>query len=146
MYRGGVWSFTVELFSYPITNVKATASSMHDATMGPEKTVDGSGLNANDEHSTIGSDMWLSSGTGAQPTWIQYEFERVLRLDKMWVWNSNQSVESIFGMGIKDSTVEYSVDGVAWTVLADVQYVQAPDATAMPTIRLCTSPMWRPST
>ncbi|MBN1509405.1 MAG: discoidin domain-containing protein [Sedimentisphaerales bacterium] len=126
MFRGGVWSFTVEPFSYPVTGVKATASSMHDATMGPEKTVDGSGLNANDEHSTIGSDMWLSSGAGAQPTWIQYEFERVSRLDKMWVWNSNQSVESIFGMGIKNATVEYSTDGVAWTPLADVEFIQAP--------------------
>ena len=125
-FRGGVWSFTVEVFSYPIKNVKATASSSHEAGMGPERTVDGSGLNAGDGHSTTGTDMWLSSGTGPQPTWIQYEFDRVCRLDKMWVWNSNQLVESIFGLGIKSATIEYSTDGSAWTALADVEFARAP--------------------
>ena len=36
MFRGGVWSFTVEPFSYPMKNVEATASSSHEAGMGPE--------------------------------------------------------------------------------------------------------------
>ena len=126
MFRGGIWSFTVELFSYPITNVKATASSSYQADMGPEKTVDGSGLSASDGHSTTGSDMWLSSGTEPQPTWIQYEFDRVSRLDKMWVWNSNQSVEGIIGFGVKAATIEYSADGSEWTTLGDVEFARAP--------------------
>ncbi len=125
LFRGGVWSFTVEVFSYPVTNVTATASSSHEAGMGPEKTVDSSGLSTSDGHSTTGTDMWLSSGTGPQPTWIQYEFDRVRRLDKMWVWNSNQLVESIFGLGIKNATIEYSVDGSAWTALGDVEFARA---------------------
>ena len=42
--------------------------------MGPENTVNGSGLNAADQHSIELKQMWLS--TGAQPNWIQYEFDR----------------------------------------------------------------------
>ena len=48
--KGNVWSFTVEPYSYPIANVAATASSF-SPSMGPEKTVNGSGLNADDQHS-----------------------------------------------------------------------------------------------
>jgi hypothetical protein len=44
IYKGEVWSFTVEPFAYPIKNVTATASSAQPGA-GPEKTVDGSGLN-----------------------------------------------------------------------------------------------------
>ena len=58
--KGSVWSFTAEAYSIPVRNVKATASSSNGPTMGPEKTVDGSGLNSSDQHSTLDTDMWLS--------------------------------------------------------------------------------------
>jgi len=63
---------------------------------------------------------------GPQPTWIQYEFDRAYILREMWVWNSNQLLESLFGLGAKDVTVEYSEDGVSWTSLGDVEFAQAP--------------------
>ena len=47
--KGEVWSFTVEPYAYPVTNVTATASSAQ-ADMGPENTINGSGLNAEDQH------------------------------------------------------------------------------------------------
>ena len=50
IFKGNVWCFTVEPYSYPITGVTATASSSQPS-MGPEKTVNGSGLNAGDQHS-----------------------------------------------------------------------------------------------
>ncbi|MHC4484894.1 MAG: hypothetical protein ACYS4T_06740, partial [Planctomycetota bacterium] len=67
---GNVWRFTTELLAYPVENVTATASSAHQADMGPEKTIDGSGLDANDLHSNEETDMWLS---GAEPlgAWIE---------------------------------------------------------------------------
>ena len=126
IYRGNVWTFTIEPFSSAIENVTATASSANDATMGPEKTVDGSGLNADDQHSTTEADMWLSSVTGPQPTWIQYAFDRVHKLDKMLVWNSNQALESIVGYGARDVAIEYSADGSSWTTLSTVELAQAP--------------------
>ncbi len=117
IFKGDVWSFTVEPFSYPLTNVAATASSAA-AGMGPENTVNGSGLNDRDEHSTNGEHMWLSAGV--QPDWILFEFDSVYKLDELWVWNSNQLVEKIVGFGAKDVTVEYSLDSSAWTELASV--------------------------
>jgi len=92
--------------------------------MGPEKTIDGSGLDALDQHSTTATDMWLSDASG-QP-WIQYEFDKVLKLHEMWVWNSNQMIEAFIGLGGKDVIVETSLDGATWTLVEDAaQFAQA---------------------
>jgi len=122
---GEVWSFTVEPFSYPIELITATASSSHAEDMGPENTINGSGLNDVDQHSTVATDMWLSSA-GAE-SWIQYEFDKIYKLHEMWVWNSNQMIEAFVGMGAKDVSIETSVDGQVWTRLEDVpEFAQAP--------------------
>jgi len=92
--------------------------------MGPEKPIDGSGLNALDQHGTTATDMWLSAA-GPAP-WIQYDFDKTYKLHEMWVWNSNQLIESFIGFGAKDVVVETSADGVEWTVLeAAVLFNQA---------------------
>jgi hypothetical protein len=124
IFTGSVWSFTVEPYSYEVTGVTATASGSGQASTGPEKTVDGSGLNANGEHGTAAEDGWLS-GPGF-PQWIQYTFDKVYKLDKMWVWNSNQALENLFGFGAKDVLVQYSVDGATWTDLGNFVFNQAP--------------------
>jgi hypothetical protein len=127
--KGDVWSFTVEPYAYAITNVTATASSSYNADMGPEKTVDGSGLDAAGLHGTTDNTMWLSSGAGPEPAWIRYEFNGVYKLDEMQVWNSNQAIEALARLGAKSVTVEYSTDGSAWTQLAGVpEFAQAPGA------------------
>jgi hypothetical protein len=126
VHQGDVWSFTAEPYAYPVENVTVTASSIQDDKMGPEKTIDGSGLDAMDQHSTLASDMWLSSA-GIQPIWIQYEFDKAYKLHEMWVWNSNQLIEAFLGLGAKDVTVEISQDGAAWTVVeGTTQFAQAP--------------------
>ena len=95
--------------------------------MGPETTVDGSGLDQNDGHSTNVNDMWLSQAT--PPQWIQYEFDKVYTLHEVWVWNSNQPVEPFLGFGARTVKVEYSTDGTIWTLLADVpEFAQASGA------------------
>jgi hypothetical protein len=121
VYKGQTWSFTVEPIAYPISgdNITASASSSSPG-MGPEKTIDGSGLNDNDQHSAIATDMWQSSAAGPQPTWIKYEFNKVYKLYKMWVWNSNQSLESVVGLGLKSVTIEHSLDDSSWTQLNNV--------------------------
>jgi hypothetical protein len=85
--------------------------------MGPEKTIDGSGLTG-DLHSTEGTTMWLTSG--AAPNWIQYQFDKVYKLYDLKVWNSNQLIEGFLGFGAKKVTIEYSTDGTTWTALANV--------------------------
>ena len=130
VYKGDVWSFTVEPVGYPIdgTKIIATASSVAQDTFGPENTIDGSGLDQNGGHSIEAMDMWLS-GNEPQGAWIQYEFDKAYKLHEIWVWNSNQSTEAILGVGIKDVAIEYSANGTDWTTLAGVpQFAQAPGA------------------
>ena len=117
IYKGDVWSFSVEPFAYPVTNVTATASSAQTG-MAAQNAVNGSGLNDQDQHGTDPLTMWTSAG--GQPAWIQFEFEKVYRLHEMWVWNSNQLIESFLGFGAKDVTVEYSADGQTWSQLEGV--------------------------
>ena len=124
IYRGDVWSFTTEPFAYPITGIIATSNAISNPGEGPENTIDGSGLDENDGHSTSASDMWAGMGVG-DPVMIQYEFDRVYKLHEMLIWNYNAEFELILGFGLKDVTVEYSLDGAAWTTLADVTFAQA---------------------
>jgi hypothetical protein len=41
------------------------------------------------------------------------------------VWNYNVQFELVLGFGLKDVTVQYSLDGVEWTSLGDVEFAQA---------------------
>jgi hypothetical protein len=124
VHQGPVLNFTTEAFANPIKNLTATASSAQRG-MGPEKTVDGSGLDNNDGHSTTGAEMWLS--TSAPPHWIQFGFDKVYTLQELWVWNSNSAVEPFIGFGAKTVKIEYSTDGTTWTPLANVpEFAKAP--------------------
>ena len=124
IYKGAVWQFTAEAAIYPIRNVTATASSFVPNN-GPEKTIDRSGLDANDLHSNESKDMWWSKlGT---LHWIQYGFDRVYKLDEMWVWNYNLAIEPSVGFGARMVKIEYSTDGTTWTTLDGVaEFAQAP--------------------
>ena len=125
IFKGRIWSFKVELRSYPIQNVLATASGSSSVDTGPEKTVDGSGLSVDGLHSDLSDDMWLSSTSSPGTAWIQYEFDDAYKLDKLLVWNFNQKVESFIGFGAKNVTIEHSVDGAAWATLGDFEFTQA---------------------
>ena len=109
---------------YPIENVTATASSTW-ADSGPENTVNGSGLDEDDLHSTVSADMWLSAADGAQPVWIQYEFDKAYKLHEMLVWNYNVEFEHVLGYGLKNVTITHSEDGATWEELSDVEFAQA---------------------
>ncbi len=130
IFKGDVWTFTAEPFAYPVSNIVATSNAASDDRSGPQNTVNGSGLNANDEHSIASGDMWVGLPAGEDPIWIQWEFDGVYKLHEMLVWNYNEQFELILGFGLKDVTVEYSENGTDWTVLGDVQLNQA---TAKPT-------------
>ncbi len=124
IFKGGVWSFTAEPYGYPVTPAKATASSFQPG-MGPEKTIDGSGLDKSDLHGSEPTTMWMSAGV--KPNWIQYEFDKPYKLYQLLVWNSNQLIEGFLGFGAKKVTIETSVDGTTWTPLANVpEFAKAP--------------------
>jgi regulation of enolase protein 1 (concanavalin A-like superfamily) len=126
VFKGAVWSFSAESYGYPIQPVAATASSSQ-MNMGPEKTIDGSGLDKDGLHGTEGTTMWLSNVTGPSPAWIQYEFDQVYKLADLKVWNSNGQIESFMGFGAKTVKIEYSTDGTTWTALENVpEFAKAP--------------------
>jgi hypothetical protein len=60
--------------------------------------------------------MW-SSKKGS-PVWIQYDFDAAYRLHQMWVWNSNQSIESSVGFGAKDVQGMAVIQPNEWTHIA----------------------------
>ena len=129
--EGFLWSFTTEAETFMIEGIIATSNAaLGDAVGGPEQTVDGSGLDADGGHSTESLDMWLGVPAEGELVSIQYEFPRVYKVVDMKVWNSNSGFEGFLGYGFKDVTVEYSVDGETWMVLADVEFAQAPAAEA----------------
>ena len=130
LLKGTLWSFTAELLAYPITNVIATASSSEPGKEA-QNTVNGSGLDNDGLLHAVGSvgNLWLSGDGGEQPTWIEFEFDRVHKLYEMWVWNSNDSLEKPIGLGFKEVKIEYSVDGVDFMTLGTThEFTQAPGA------------------
>jgi len=116
IFKGDVWSFTAEPFAYPVKSLTVKASSQQ-AAWPATKTIDGSGLNADDQHSNDMNHMWMSIGV---PAWIQYTFDQEYKLDKLWVWNANSQLEAYMGFGAKDVKIEYSLDGNVWTELEGV--------------------------
>jgi len=124
IFKGDVWSFTIEPIGYPIEGVIATSNGSSEADAGPENAVNGSGLNEDDEHSTDSPDMWLASPAGSEPLYIQFEFDRVHKMHGLLVWNYNVQFELLLGFGVKDATIEYSENGLDWAVLGDVKLAQ----------------------
>ena len=131
VFKGNVWSFTVEPYSIqvPGDEIGVTASSSSTNFSLPEKVVDGSGLGADGSHDIIPEAMWFTASPDLDP-WIQFEFDDVKQMDTMKIWNSNGAAESAIGWGVKDVVIEYSVDGENWTVLEDAnQLSRAPGMT-----------------
>jgi len=124
VFKGEVWSFEIEPAAYPIENVTVTASSSEEGSS-PENTINGSGLDGNDLHSTDAKAMWLSSTAGPEPIFIEYDFGRPYKLHEMLVWNYNVEFEAFLGYGCQEVTVEYSENGVDWMVLGDFEFAQA---------------------
>ncbi len=125
IFQGETWSFTTEPVGYPIESILATSNGASDGVSTPERTVDGSGLNDADQHSTVSGDMWVAGAPADEPLHIQYEFDRIYKLHQMLVWNYNVQFEKLLGFGVKDVTIDYSENGADWTTLGDAQLNQA---------------------
>ncbi len=124
VFKGDVWNFTTEPFAYPSTNIIVTTNAISTATESIENIVNGSGLDAADQHSTKSTDMWLGKPADGDPIWVQFEFDRVYKLHELWVWNYNVEFELLLGFGTKNVTVEYSTDAADWASLGDVELVR----------------------
>lgn len=124
VYEGKVWNFTTEPYSIEISsdNISVTASS---SSTEPNVVIDGTGL-TDMAHSTTMDDMWVSDQTDTAP-WLLFEFDTIQKLDKMLLWNSNNQLESMVGLGVKEVNIVYSLDGDNWTTLHEsLEILQAP--------------------
>jgi hypothetical protein len=126
-WKGSVWSFTAEPVAYPLdmANITATASSMKSAEENPTNTINGSGLDENDIHSTPTSGMWLSDVSAPGETWIQYDFDQLYKLHQALIWNHNSDLEEVVGFGIKEALIETSQDGEIWETFGTIELAQA---------------------
>ncbi len=123
--KGKVWTFTAESEVYPIQNITVTTNTTSSsANQGPQKLVDGSGLNAADQHSANTDHMWAGTPNPSEPSYLQFNFDGVYKLSEMMVWNYNMQFEAFLGYGIKNITLEYSQDGTDWTMLGDFELAQ----------------------
>ncbi len=125
IFKGDIWSFTAEPMAYPIEDVIATSNGSSGVGADPANAVNGSGLNANDQHSVSAEHMWLAGAPADEALWIQFEFDAVRKLHQMFVWNYNVQFEPVLGFGLKDVTVQYSTDDIEWAALGDVEVARA---------------------
>jgi len=105
--------------------ISATASSIN-YQLDPVYTCNGNGLTGDLHTNQIGGEppppgqgtMWLSNGIAGE--WIRYEFDKPYSINTMWVWNYNQITPSggdRTTRGTRECTIEYSLDGGAWSKL-----------------------------
>jgi hypothetical protein len=125
--EGYLWQFTVEPDMYAIAAASITATASGSITGSePINTINRSGLTG-DLHGVDSKTMWVSGpATGA--VWIQYNFDRLYKLQQMLVWNYNTEFESMLGFGVMNATVQYSADGTNFTNLGDFVFNQADSA------------------
>ncbi len=124
IFKGEIWSFTIEPLAYPIANVAATSNVEPQPGTSLENIVNGAGLNENDEHSIDSADMWQVTPAAGEPLTIEFAFDAVYKLHEMLVWNYKVQFELMLGFGVKDVTIEYSENGADWAVLGDVAFNQ----------------------
>lgn len=121
IHKGQVWSFTAEPYAYPLVNV-AAAASIGD----PNALVDGSGLDESGRHSVNTEDMWQGSADGNKPVQLTFALDRAYKLDAVQVWNFNGEYEFILGFGLRNVTLESSLDGETWTAIGEFELAQGP--------------------
>ncbi len=127
IFKGKVWSFTTEPVAYPVDGQSITVTgSASELNQGPVNTINNSGL-TDDLHSENLTAMWLTASSATGPVWVQYEFDRVLRLHEVWVWNHNGLLEPMLGLGAKEVKIEYSTDGTDFETLGTTyEFARAP--------------------
>ena len=83
-----------------------------------------------DRHNTNWFDGWVSCETYPNPNadrglshWIMYDFDKPYKFSQMHIWNTNDPDH--LGAGLKDVSIDYSMDGRNWTQAGEFTFEQA---------------------
>jgi len=123
----------------PVTTI--TASSSYDATMVPQRTIDGSGLTGtfpNQTHNTEFVDMWMTREGDVESAWIQFDLGAEYKLASAHIWNFNQYTDvkdlgafDLTNRGIQQVDIFVSLDSKSWSSFGDdVIFPRAPNTPA----------------
>ncbi len=128
------WALPV-LEPLPPAGTTAGASGSFGEQMSPGNLLNGSGLDANQEHDNAGSaaGMWHTAinpkpsepapGLPACPAWVRFDFAKPQVMDTLAVWNHNQS--GLTDRGFRDTVAYGTTDGKQWFVLGAFTLKQA---------------------
>lgn len=126
---GSIWKFSTEPVGHALTFsniVDVNAYSPYGIIFEgqePNDTCSGSGLDANDMHSTNNTTMWLGMADNPGEIWIQYEFDQIYKFYQLEVWNYNEEAPGP-DYGAKDVNITYSTDNETWKSLGDIVEIQ----------------------
>ena len=122
----------VRVWTRPLTEAEIQAameeelSGREEGLVGYWRFDEGEGTVARDHsprqnHGTIAGASWTTTARNFEAAGSEAQGPvDPVKLHQMLVWNHNTSVEPLVGFGVKDATVEYSLDGVDWTALDGV--------------------------
>ena len=112
IFKGGVWSFTVEPVSYPIAGTKITATASSSSSRDHGTREDDRRLRPERRRTSTRhgwrADVAQQHRSARRPPGFSTRSTRSTSWTSMLVWNSNQMIESLIGFGAKDVTIEYS--------------------------------------
>ena len=81
----------------------------------------------------VWNDSWTSCNLSPSPNtgrgeshWLLYEFDKPQRIKDIHIWNANKAGES--NLGVKDATIDYSIDGSSWTELGSYTFPKADES------------------
>lgn len=138
-------SFAHAAEKIPAENISAWGSSVWGKSH-EEKTIDGSGLSSG-LHDEAHDHMWLTDSndsgghahatqeTSVGPAWISYKFDKVYELQDIKIWNYSQT--NFASRGLRNVSIEYSLDGDSWLKLGNYEIDKAkPSGACSKTINL----------
>ena len=97
-----------------------------NATMDADRLIDGSGLNASNQHSNSYNDMWQTNNDTPTDVWVKFFFNDPQTLGGFHVWNFNEPGGAL-DRGFQDVDISTSTDGGAtWTFLQMSTFAKAP--------------------
>jgi hypothetical protein len=118
IFKGSVWSFTTEPFAYAVENIVATSNGTSQQDAGPENTVNGSGLDENDQHSTVAADIGCRRSPPMRSRCTSSMIRSRLQAEIYARSGTTTSCSSLLlGFGLKNVTIEYSENGARLDLL-----------------------------